>query len=244
MKSRVDNNVLIESYSRLKSVWLVGKEVGLSGQNVWERLQKLNINTSRKISEKTFQEIKMAYKNKKRGSLNLNKLSEKTGMLTSNLAREARKMGLTDRHRKFSQELCFDQARRLVDKVKNGLSKPWGQKKHTKKEWMTLDGKTHYFKSSWEIAYVKFLNFLKEKKAIIDWEYEPKTFWFLNVLRGVRSYTPDFKVTTLDGNHVWHEVKGFMDQRSKTKIKRMKKYYPQEKLIIIDGKQLKKLGLI
>ena len=63
----------------------------------------------------------------------------------------------------------------------------------------------------------------KDQGEILKWEYEPETFWFEKIKRGVRTYTPDFKVTEKDGSIIFHEVKGYMDARSKTKLKRMKK---------------------
>ena len=71
---------------------------------------------------------------------------------------------------------------------------------------------------------------------IKKWEHEPETFWFESIMRGCRSYLPDFRVTENNGSIVYHEVKGWMDARSKTKIKRMAKYHPDVKLIVIDSK--------
>lgn len=90
-----------------------------------------------------------------------------------------------------------------------------------------------YFKSGWEVNYAIFMEFLKQKFQIKDWQYEPATFWFNNIKRGVRSYKPDFKITRLDGTHYWVEVKGYMDAKSQTKIKRFQKYYPEEELFVI-----------
>lgn len=39
-----------------------------------------------------------------------------------------------------------------------------------------------------------------------------------------------------NGSIVFHEVKGWMDDRSKTKIKRMAIYHPHIKLIVIEAK--------
>jgi hypothetical protein len=75
--------------------------------------------------------------------------------------------------------------------------------------------------------------------VIKEWEHEPKTFWFEEIKRGTRSYLPDFKVTYWDGNHEWIEVKGYFDRKSLTKIKRFRKYYPQEILRIIDSEWFK-----
>lgn len=104
----------------------------------------------------------------------------------------------------------------------------------TARGYRTIGDKTFYFKSAWEANYCRFLEFKKAHGLILDWMYEPQTFWFLEIKRGVRSYKPDFKVLKDDGTHYWVEVKGYFDSRSKTKIKRFRKYYPQEQLLVID----------
>lgn len=110
-----------------------------------------------------------------------------------------------------------------------------------KQSWQTIGGKKHFFRSNWEVNYARYLEFLKTKKMITDWEFEPEVFWFLEIKRGIRSYLPDFKVTLIDGSIEYHEVKGWMDSGSRTKIKRFRKYYPDRKLIVIDSKKYKKL---
>jgi len=84
------------------------------------------------------------------------------------------------------------------------------------------------------------LQLLKDQKHISEWEYEPHTFWFEEIKRGVRSYMPDFKVTRLDATYYWIEVKGYMDAKSHTKIRRLKKYYPNEQLMLIDKQWFEK----
>jgi hypothetical protein len=69
--------------------------------------------------------------------------------------------------------------------------------------------------------------------------HEPKTFWFDGVKRGCVTYLPDFQVFKLDGTHEWLEVKGYMDSKSKTKISRFRKFFPNEKLSILDSKWYK-----
>ena len=72
-------------------------------------------------------------------------------------------------------------------------------------------------------------------KDIFKWEYEPDTFWFEEIKRGTRSYTPDFKIWKTEGaKHHYEEVKGWFDQKSQTKMKRMARFYPEEKVIMID----------
>ncbi len=92
-----------------------------------------------------------------------------------------------------------------------------------------------YFRSAWEANYARYLHWLVERKEIASWEYECKTFEFTSIKRGTRSYTPDFKVTATDGTYVWHEVKGWMDQPSRTRLDRMARYYPDEQVIVVDA---------
>jgi hypothetical protein len=109
--------------------------------------------------------------------------------------------------------------------------------------WHELDGKRIFFRSDWEYKFALHLQSLKSLGAIQDWDHEPQTFWFNAIKRGVRSYLPDFKVTNLDGSWYFVEVKGYMDAKSRTKIKRFRKYYPDEQLIVIDKEWFDKHGV-
>lgn len=93
----------------------------------------------------------------------------------------------------------------------------------------------HHFRSSWEANYARLLN-----SKGIKWEYEPKTFYFEGIKRGSTSYTPDFYLPETDK---WKEIKGWMTKKSKTKLKRFKKYYPEEekKLELIDKHKWKEI---
>lgn len=98
-----------------------------------------------------------------------------------------------------------------------------------------------FVRSRWEANYARYLKFLQERKQILRFEYEPDTFWFEQIKRGCRSYTPDFKVWTSAEKYEYHEVKGYMDQKSRTKLDRMKRYYPNEKVVLIDEPYYKDL---
>lgn len=74
-------------------------------------------------------------------------------------------------------------------------------------------------RSSWEANFVRILNVYK-----IDFEFEPTVFSF-PIKRGTKGYTPDFLLTR---NNLWVEIKGYLDDKSKIKLKRFKRYYPQE----------------
>jgi len=113
--------------------------------------------------------------------------------------------------------------------------------KSAKAGWRTIGDTKKYFRSRWEANYARYLQWLVKQGQILSWEHEPHTFWFEKIKRGVRSYLPDFKVTELNGGVVWHEVKGYMDAKSKTKLKRMKIYHPDEKLLVIAAKEYKEI---
>lgn len=99
--------------------------------------------------------------------------------------------------------------------------------------WYVIGDRRIYMRSSWEYKYALLLEEKKRALIIKEWEFEPKTFWFENILRGVRSYLPDFRITWPDDSIEYHEVKGWMDPKSATKIKRMAKYHPEVKLEVL-----------
>lgn len=90
-----------------------------------------------------------------------------------------------------------------------------------------------YVRSAWEANYARYLKWLEAQNLIAQWRYEPRTFEF-PVKRGTRIYTPDFEVTSTDNIVEWHEVKGWMDAKSRVRLKRFAKYYPEETLVLID----------
>ncbi len=103
--------------------------------------------------------------------------------------------------------------------------------------WREIGGKRNFYRSRWEANYARYLQWLKDRGDISDWQHEPETFWFEKIKRGVRSYLPDFRVWENDGTTKLHEVKGWMDKRSKTCLNRMRIYHPKESVIVIRQKQ-------
>ena len=114
----------------------------------------------------------------------------------------------------------------------------------TKKGWYTSGDRKYFLKSSWELSYAQFLDKELADGKIVQWEYEPDTFWFERIKRGIRSYTPDFKVEYADGSVEYHEVKGYLDSKSKTKLNRMRIYHPEITMKLIDRAAMKQLGLL
>ena len=93
-----------------------------------------------------------------------------------------------------------------------------------------------FVRSCWEANYARYLNWMKERGEIKDWQYEKETFDF-PVKRGTRFYTPDFKIWEKDDSIIYHEVKGWMTNQGRTALKRMSKYYPEIKIVLITGKE-------
>lgn len=116
------------------------------------------------------------------------------------------------------------------------------QYSRARKGWAELGQRRFFARSSWEFNYGHYLEFLRIQKQISDWAHEPETFWFDGIKRGCLSYLPDFRVTNPDGTIEYHEVKGWMDPKSITKIKRMAKYHPAIKLVVIDATRYKALA--
>lgn len=112
--------------------------------------------------------------------------------------------------------------------LNNKLKNVW------KQQWLEIGGKRFFARSKWEANYACYLEFCKEQGLIKDWLHENQTYWFTGIKRGVCSYKPDFEIIHNNGTFELREVKGFMDAKSKTKIARMTKYYPNITLKVID----------
>lgn len=100
-----------------------------------------------------------------------------------------------------------------------------------------VGGKNYYWRSGFEKEWAQYLQFLKEIEEIADWEYEPETFWFEGIKRGTNNYRPDVKISYVDDTHCWHEIKGRLVPKDITKYRRMAKYHPQEKIILVMKRQ-------
>ena len=99
-----------------------------------------------------------------------------------------------------------------------------------------------FFRSKMEANFALYLEFLKVKGEIISWEYEPITFVFEKILFGTRSYKPDFRITKPNGAVEYFECKGYFDKKSRTKLKRMKIYYPNVKVSVIGKAEYRALA--
>lgn len=115
---------------------------------------------------------------------------------------------------------------------------PWLKKRFrnakVSKQGMRLDlGMS--FRSSMEANTYRYLLHLYLNGDIYDFKYEPKEFEF-PVKRGNRFYRPDFMVQrSKDSIPEYWEIKGWMDKDSQVKLNRMKKYFPDVKVIVLQS---------
>jgi hypothetical protein len=139
--------------------------------------------------------------------------------------------------RRFCSTSCatLGSTKKRTMTIRNRFSH-YGGYSRCKHGWHQIGDQEIFARSLWESNYAYYLEWLRANGAIQSWQHEPETFWFEGIKRGVCSYLPDFKVVENNGDVVYHEVKGWMDKKSITKLKRMKKYHPTVKMFLADSK--------
>lgn len=169
--------------------------------------------TGRKISYEIVEKQRRANTGKKR-----------TGKALQNIIiavnkpeyKEKLRLAITGKKRSsYTLSKMRESARRedvIERKLRNGYKKYY---------YLSKSGKEWFMRSSWEIQYAIYLDGLK-----LNWVYEKRKFktefgW----------YYPDFYIENLDE---YHEVKGYLSDIAKQKLRSFKSLYPQEKLKIID----------
>jgi hypothetical protein len=219
----------------------IGKSVG-SVRGKKERLGLSKWNNGNKWSAQQLDILRGVYSlGAKAGELDLESLARLIGKSKSNICRKARELGLTNQKRQKAYPMNQSQeARDAISKRAVARLKNQSNYSHIENGWVTVGGKSYFFRSKWEMNYANYLEWLLGNGAIESWEYEVDTFWFEKIKRGVRSYTPDFKVTK-KGLIEYHEVKGYMNAKSITKLNRMRIYYPEVKMVLIDEPVYKSL---
>lgn len=95
------------------------------------------------------------------------------------------------------------------------------------------------FRSTWEINYAFYLEWLKQNGEIKEWEYEPERYKF-DVVEGnhtttIGTYLPDFRITENDGKQWIAEIKGY--KQGMRKIQRMRKYHPEIEVRLVEAKE-------
>lgn len=109
-----------------------------------------------------------------------------------------------------------------------------------RRETCQFGDKTYTFRSGWEENYAYYLEWLERKGEIKEWEYEPQRFYFIDHKQNPpkplgNGYLPDFKVTNNDGGWYLVEIKG--RSQGKQKLSRMRRFYPDIKIELIEAKE-------
>ncbi|OEU68423.1 MAG: hypothetical protein BBJ57_02340 [Desulfobacterales bacterium PC51MH44] len=214
MKKASDAEIIL-SYLQLRSVWRVGDRFGMCGQSVHERLQKLNIKLfNSKLTKEELDRIRDFYKKGfYAGDGALKQFSKEMDRPINTICYMAKQMGLSSSCRNKSAE-------RFVESLKKNGSWPRKGGYSRTKSGKRKDLNNQYFRSGTEANFARYLKMLG-----IKYEYETKEFVFMDIKRGVIAYTPDFYIPKDD---IYYEVKGWLDPKSITRLKRFKKRYPVE----------------
>lgn len=183
----------------------------------------------KRISEST--KIRIRERGHPKGALGM-KHSDETKRIISEKSKQAW-MNKTEEQLEQHSKMASENGRKTNPINREGAS--W------KAGWRDIGGYRKYYRSRWEANYARYLEHLRVNGVIRSWLHEPRTFWFDGIKRGCMSYLPDFEVIENSGRFVYHEVKGWMDDRSKTKIKRMAKYHPEIELVVIGAKDYREL---
>lgn len=137
------------------------------------------------------------------------------------------------------EKLAIILNRVLKSKISNNREKcSW------KSGWRTIGGVKNYYRSKWEANYARYLQALKENGIILSWEHEPDSFLLYSQKGNPMKYVPDFKVFRKVDDKIYynyHEVKGWNDERSKSKISEFKKMYGDSFLNVIYASEYNKI---
>lgn len=284
---------LVKAYEEMSSCRKVAKLFGMCPQAVHERLQKLGVAKPIRVFTKAEEaRLRDVYeKGFLAGDGTLKRLSVELNRTVPFLSRQAKKLGLTNQHRKCSKSVCDEMSERakrwyqenehprgflggrhtkemkeiaskrsllfwasmtgeereaFVGKLQKGVIEARGShvfnnrdKASWKAGWREIGGVRNYYRSRWEANYARYLEYLKQQSLVKEWIHEPKTFLFENVKRGKRSYLPDFLVVWFDGSIEYHEIKGWVDDRSKAAMALMDQQYPEIQMVYFFGKDYK-----
>jgi predicted transcriptional regulator len=110
-KKKASDQQILEAYSRHGNIWVVGKELGMCGQSVHERLRKLGVQKGVRVFSKEELETLMREYTKNCEDRTLGLLAERMGRPKSSICTKARELGLT------GIVTPFEKRKRSVDKT-------------------------------------------------------------------------------------------------------------------------------
>lgn len=211
----------------------LAKELNRTKNFICRKAKELGLtNKNRKLSEKHILNSKIARKN-------MWKIHEHPkGMLgkkhSKDVCEKMKKIN-KDKWNNYSDEKKIEIIKKQINTrlLKYGTLNKNNKRGNWKQGWETIGNKNYFFRSSWEHIYAKHLFEKHINLEILNWEYEPSIFSFPEEKNCNLYYKPDFKVTNIDGSIEYHEVKGWMCERSKIKISLMNKWHKNIKLILI-----------
>jgi len=234
-----DNNTLLEkyqSYRDLGNLKILAKELGRTEQFISRKAKVLGL-TDMSVAQEWMKhrgsQLSESAKNRilKYGHPKGFKGHIQSESARISISKSCKKMWGNQDHWINSEEHKQQLSDRMAKMQAEGRFKNNYSRTHSGT--FIIGGKTHFYRSSWEVNIASYYDFLKTKGEIKEWEYEPDVFWFTEIKRGVRSYKPDFKITRNDNTQYYVEVKGWMDDKSKTKLNRMRIYYPNIEIEIL-----------
>jgi hypothetical protein len=202
------------------------------------RLPKFTDESARRAHQGTETRERLARDGHPRGALGMKHTDETKAIIAQ-------------KSRDYNASLTPEQKREYADKATQTKIERYGtanpsmlavEQPYSRSKGGVRDDLGFYVRSGWEANYARYLIWLKEQGEIQDWAYEVDVFRFDGVKRGPYTYTPDFKVTERDGSVVYHEVKGWMDGPSKSRLKRMAKHHPSVTIIVIGEDEYKAIA--
>jgi len=221
-KKRPDHSELMKRYTR------EGRFEVITGERTEEQKKNISEKAKKRIAENGHPKGMLG---KTHSIENRLKLSERSKIMWADKNHIVHS-------KKHKENRAKKQSDHMIQRLKNN---PQNQYSRVKKGKVTIDGKTFFARSRWEANVAAYLQYLKDNELIKDWEHEAQEYRFDSIKRGVMSYLPDFKITRTNGSFYLIEVKGYMDDKSKTKLNRMKKFYPDILIDLIESKRYKEL---
>lgn len=189
----------------------------------------------------------------------IREIASEVGVVHSTVSKVLRRAGIEKRQSVKRKKLSVEKRRELADRYAAGeimeaLQKSYGVSstvvtscldefgvKHRTgwsgfgtEEWTDRRGRVFVFKSTWELAYAQHLDAKQ-----LTWEYEPCKFPLVEC----KCYTPDFAVYE-SGSVEYHEVKGWLDQKTIRRISEFRRTYPRERFKMVGPLELAELGLV
>lgn len=206
-----------------------------TGHSTWNKGKKLpqisgkkNPFYGKKHSKKTknalSRKLKEAYKNGKihaRGMLGKTHTSKARARISTGNSKQWQDPTSKFNSQEYRDGLSKRQSSTMIERMQNGWN-PYSNAKSGTREDLGI-----FVRSKMEANYLRYLNFIK-----MQWQYEPKIFYFKGIKKGTLTYTPDIYLPDKDE---WIEIKGWFRDKDRTKLKRFKKYFPKEfkKLIFV-----------